>query len=82
MVRDITKYVQECLSCQKERPNRKLGFGQEISRPEEVWKRVLIDHITKLSKLKEKDFILIIKDQCNRIIYIKTVKETENAKKV
>ena len=36
MIRDMTKYVQECLSCQKKRPNRRLEIEQEINRPEEI----------------------------------------------
>ena len=36
MIKDITKHVQECLPYQKERSSRKLGFGQEIDRSEEV----------------------------------------------
>ena len=36
MIKNITKYVQECLSCQKERLNRKLDIKQEIDRPDKV----------------------------------------------
>ena len=36
MIKDITKYVQECLSCQKKRLNKRLNIEQEIDRPEEV----------------------------------------------
>ena len=35
-----------------------------------------MNYIIKLSRSKEKDFILIIKDQCSGIIYLKTVRET------
>ena len=36
MIKDITKYVQECLSCQRKRSNRKLNIKQEINRLKEV----------------------------------------------
>ena len=62
MIKDITKYVQECLSCQKKRLNRRLKLEQEIDRLEKIWKEISIDHITKLLKSKEKNSILVIKD--------------------
>ena len=36
---------------------------------------MFIDHIIKLLKLKEKNFILIIKNQYNEIIHLKIVKK-------
>ena len=62
MIKDTIRYVQECLSCQKKRLNRRLDIGQEINRSEEIWKRVSINHIIKLSKSKEKNSILVIKN--------------------
>ena len=41
-----------------------------------------MNYITKLSRLKKKDFILIIKNQYNEMIYLKTVKETQTVKEV
>ena len=41
-----------------------------------------MNYIIKLSKSKKKDFILMIKNQCSGIIYLKTVKETQTVKKV
>ena len=36
MIKNIIKHVQECLSCQKERLNRKLDIEQEINRSKKV----------------------------------------------
>ena len=36
MIKDITRYVQKCLSCQKERLNKKLNIKQEINRLIEI----------------------------------------------
>ena len=36
MIKDTIQHVQECLLCQRERPNRKLEIGQEINRSEEI----------------------------------------------
>ena len=33
IIKDTIKHVRECLPCQKKRPNRQLGIGQEINRP-------------------------------------------------
>ena len=54
----------------------------KIKRSLEVWKEVSIDHIIKLFKNNEKDSILIIKDQNNKIIYLKVVREKEKVSKV
>ena len=75
IIKDTIRYVRECLLCQKERPNRKLGIGQEIDRSNEVWKGVLIDYIIKLPRSREKDSILVIKNQYSGMIHLKTMKE-------
>ena len=36
MIKNIIKYVQECLSCQKKRLNRRLKIGQGINRLKEI----------------------------------------------
>ena len=51
----------------------------EIKRSLEVWKEVNIDYMTKLFKNNEKDLILIIKDQNNKMIYFRIVKKKEKA---
>ena len=43
---------------------------------------MLIDHIIKLPKLKEKNSILIIKDQYSKIIHFKTIKEVQKTKEI
>ena len=62
--------------------DRKLDIKQKIKRLEKVQKEISIDHNIKLLKSKRKDLILIIKNQYNGIIYVKTVKETQNTRKV
>ena len=77
MKKEIEKYVQECRTCQQKRTLKKTGVKYEIKRSQEVWKKVNIDHITKLSKNNEKNSILVIKNQNNEMIHFKTVKEIE-----
>ena len=36
MIKDTTKHVQKCLSCQKKRPSKKLDIKQEIDRLEKI----------------------------------------------
>ena len=36
MIKDTTKYVRECLLCQKKRLNRKLNIKQEINRLKKI----------------------------------------------
>ena len=82
IIKDIDKYVLECKVCQRKRSNRKLEIKQEISRSEKIWRKVFMNYIIKLSRSKEKNFILIIKNQCNEMIHLKVVKETQTVKKV
>lgn len=82
MRKDILKCVSECPECQLERESRKTGLREEVSRPEEVWQQVSIDHITKLPRTGGKDSILVIQDQFSGMIHLKAVTEKESAAKV
>lgn len=82
MRKDTARYVQECPVCQKEREYRKTGLGGEVRRPENVWKQVSIDYITKLPRIKGKDSIFVIQDQLSGMIHLKAVSEKESAKQV
>ena len=82
MIGDIRQHVQEYMKCQQERDHYKRGIEYEIERLEKIWKEVSIDHITKLPKTRGKDSILVIKDQESGMIYLKTVTEKKNVKKV
>ena len=41
-----------------------------------------MNHIIKLPRSRKKDYILMIKDQCNRMIHLKAVKKTQTTKEV
>lgn len=82
MRKDIMKYVQQCETCQKERETKKIGLGEEVGRPEKIWQKVSIDHITKLSRVGGKDSILMIQDQLSGMIHLKAVSENEDTKRV
>lgn len=74
--------MQQCPICQKEGEIRKTGLGDLMKRSDKVWKQVYIDHITKLSKVKGKDSILVIQDQFSGMIHLKTVSEKESAEEM
>ena len=59
-----------------------MEIKQEILRLEKIWKRVFMNYITKLPKLKRKDFILVIKNQYSGMIHIKIVKKVQTTKEV
>lgn len=82
MKREIFEYVKKYLICQLKGKTRKIGLREIIDRPQEVWKQISMNHITKLPKSKEKDSILIIQDQLSEMIHPKAVFEKQKAKKV
>lgn len=79
MRKEILQYIMNCPECQLKREHRKTETGGKVSRPEEVWEKMSIDHITKLPRTKEKDSILVMQDQFSGMIYLKAVTEKENA---
>lgn len=83
MRKKIFNYVKERPKYQLEEESRKTGLKGKISRSEEMWKHISMNHITKLSRSKWNDSILIIQDQFTEMIYLsKTIPEKENAEKV
>ena len=62
MIGDIKKHVQEYMKCQQERDYYEKRVEYEIRRLKTIWKKMSIDHIIKLSRIREKDNILVIKD--------------------
>lgn len=82
MKKEIAEYVQNCQTSQKKREYQKTELEEKVERSEEVWKEMSIDHIMKLSKIKGKDFILIVQNQLSEMIYIKTVSEKETAQEI
>lgn len=82
MRRNVLQMIKEYPEYQMERESRKTGLKEEVSRPEEVWQQMSIDHITKLSRIGKRDSILMIQDQFSEMIYLKTVSEKESAMKI
>lgn len=82
MRKNVAKHVLECEVYQKKRRSEKTGLKEEIERSEKVWKKVSIDYIIKLSRIREKDSILMIQDQLSEMIHLKLITEKEETKKI
>jgi len=80
MRQEITKYVNECISCQK----NKLGFGQKsagllqpLPIPEFPWQSVSLDFITHLPRSQRgNDAILTMVDRMTKMTHLAPCKTT------
>ena len=70
------------MKCQQEKDYYKKEIEYEIRRLKKIWKEVSIDYITKLLKTREKNNILVIKNQESEMIHLKTITERKNVKKI
>jgi len=79
VTKNIGKYVEGCDTCQRiknqtEAPVRKLMVNEV---PEKAWTYLMVDFITKLLLVAEKDVVLVVCNRLSKIAhFIKTKEET------
>ena len=79
VIRDVEKYVDRCDLCQRiknqmEAPAEKLMANEML---EKLWMYLMVDFITKLLLVAERNIILVVCDRLSKIVYfIATIKET------
>ena len=79
MTRDVGKYVEEYDLCQRiknrmEEPAGKLKLSKV---PQKTWTHLMVDFITKLPVVVEKDAVLVVCDQLSKMTYfVATMEET------
>jgi len=78
VTKDIGKYVNGCNLCQRmknriEAPAGKLKLSKILKK---LWTHLIMDFITKLPLVTEKNAILVVYDRLSKIIYfVATIKE-------
>ena len=79
VIRDVEKYVDRCdlyqrIKNQMEAPAEKLLTNEML---EKLWMYLMVDFITKLLLVAERNIILVVYDRLSKIVYfIATIKET------
>ena len=63
--KDVIKYVQECIICQKNKIEHDYPTGllQPLPIPDKKWESISMDFITGLPKVQEKDSIMVVVDR-------------------
>ena len=70
VIRDVEKYVDRCDLCQR--------IKNQMEAPvEKLWMYLMVDFITKLLLVAERNVILVVIDRLSKMVYfIATIKET------
>jgi len=71
IMRDVGRYVEGCDLCQrmKNRTEELAGKLKLSEVPEKLWTHLMVDFITKLPVVAEKDAILIVCDRLSKIMH-------------
>jgi len=71
VTRDVGKYVKECDLCQriKNRTEELVGKLKLSEVPEKPWMHLMVDFITKLPVVAEKDMILVVCDRLSKMAH-------------
>jgi len=77
VIKDIGKYVDSCDMCQRmknrtETPVRKLIVNEVLKK---VWTHLMVDFITKLPLVAEKDTILVVCDMLLKMVHFIAITE-------
>lgn len=72
MQNEITKFIKECTTCQKNKVDHihPLGLLQPISIPDNAWEAISLDFIEGLPKSKGKDTILVVVDRFTKYCHL------------
>ena len=81
VTKDIGKYVEECDLCQRMK-NRTEEVAEKLKLrkvPEKPWTHLIVDFITKLPIVAEKDMILVVCDRLSKMMYFMVMMEETSA---
>ena len=69
---DVKKYVQQCSSCQRNKPSHQLPHGllQPLEIPDNRWQSIAIDFITGLPKSNGIDAIMTVTDRLTKMVHL------------
>ena len=79
---DVTKYVNSCQSCARNKINRhrKYGLLQPLDTPERPWKSIEIDFLCGLPDSKGYTVIMVVVDRFSKMIHLIPFKQIPDAK--
>jgi len=79
---DVTKYVNSCQSCARNKINRhrKYGLLQPLDTPERSWKSIEIDFLCGLPDSKGCTVIIVVVDRFSKMIHLIPFKQIPDAK--
>ena len=77
VTKDVERYVEGCDLCQrmKNRTEELAGKFKLSDVPEKLWTHLMVDFITKLPVVAEKDAILVVYDRLSKITHFVTTME-------
>ena len=77
VMRDVGRYVEGCDLCQrmKNRTEELAGKLKLSEIPEKSWSHLMVDFITKLPVIAEKDAILVVCDRLSKMTHFITMTE-------
>jgi len=79
ITKEVGKYIDECDACQRMKNRTEAPAGKLMANevPEKVWIHLMVDFITKLPLVAEKDAILVVCDRLSKMAYfVATTEET------
>jgi len=73
----VVKYIERCDMCQRMKNRIEVSIGKlKLSEVlEKPWTHLMVDFITKLPSVAEKDAILVVCDRLFKITYFVTITE-------
>ena len=81
MTKDVGKYIEGCDICQRMKNRTEMPAGKlKLSEvPEKLWTYLIVDFITKLPVVVEKDVILVVCNRLSKIMHFVVTTEGTSA---
>jgi len=81
ITKEVGKYIDECDACQRMKNRTEAPAGKLMANevPEKVWIHLMVDFITKLPLVAEKDAILVVCDRLSKMAYFVATTEDTSA---
>jgi len=82
VTKDVGKYVDGCDMCQRIKNRTEAPAGKLMANEilEKVWTHLIVDFITKLPLVAEKDVVLVICDRLSKMVHFVAITEEIVAK--
>jgi len=84
VTKDVGKYVDGCDMCQRIKNRTEAPAGKLMANEilEKVWTHLIVDFITKLPLVAEKDVVLVICDRLSKMVHFVATTEEIVAKEL